>query len=75
MGYNTLIHRNLMSIQDAICELSKTIVQNSETINKVSGLSKTNSQSIIKISEYIGKQNTRISELEKQIQQLKSKLK
>ncbi|MDW7641429.1 MAG: hypothetical protein SCG72_03385 [Nitrosarchaeum sp.] len=64
-----------MSIQDAICELSKTIVQNSETIDKVSGLSKTNSQSIIKISEYIGKQNTRISELEKQIQQLKSKLK
>ena len=64
-----------MSIQDAICELSKTIVQNSETIDKVSGLSETNSQSIIKISEYIGKQNTRISELEKQIQQLKSKLK
>ncbi len=64
-----------MSIQDAICELSKTIVQNSETIDKVSGLSKTNSQSIIKISEYIGKQNTRNSELEKQIQQLKSKLK
>jgi methyl-accepting chemotaxis protein len=64
-----------MTIQDAIGELSKVITQNSETINKVSGLSKTNSESIIKIVEHIGKQNTRISELEKQIQQLKSKLK
>lgn len=59
-----------MTIQDAIAILSKTITQNSETIDEVSSLSKTNSQSIIKISEYIGKQNTRISELEKQIQQL-----
>jgi len=64
-----------MTIQDAIGELSKVITQNSETIDKVSGLSKTNSESIIKIVEHIGKQNTRISELEKQIQQLKSKLK
>jgi methyl-accepting chemotaxis protein len=64
-----------MTIEDAIYELSKAITKNSETINKVSGLSKTNSESIIKIVEHIGKQNTRISELEKQIQQLKSKLK
>ena len=64
-----------MTIQDAIGELSKVITQNSETIDKVSSLSTTNSQSIIKIVEHIGKQNTRISELEKQIQQLKSKLK
>jgi hypothetical protein len=64
-----------MTIQDAICKLSKAIGQNSETIDKVLSLSTTNSQSIIKISEHIGKQNTTISELEKQIQQLKSKLK
>jgi hypothetical protein len=64
-----------MTIQDAIYELSKAIGKNSENIVTVSSSSKTNSQSIIKISEYIGKQNTRISELEKQIQQLKSKLK
>jgi len=47
----------------------------SEAIGQLSILSNKNSETLIKLSEIIGKQNTKISELEKEIKQLKSKLK
>ena len=57
-----------MNFSEAISQLSKTICQ-------LSSLSKTNSEALIELSESVRIQNTKISELEKEIQQLKSKLK
>ena len=57
-----------MNFSEAISQLSKTICQ-------LSSSSKTNSEALIKLSESVRIQNTKISELEKEIQQLKSKLK